>query len=187
MSAILPPTDRLWWKHPMDKLELSWIFLVFCWGMIMFFMMIYWHINGKQNIATETYKTTPEKYLAKVDAFVQARTVRVEKFTDKETGAEKEVPVVKPNPGEDVYLVARLWDWYPILELEKDKQYKLHVTSIDYNHGFSLQPTNINIQIVPGYEHVNKVTPTASGTFGIICNEFCGIGHHKMVGRIYVK
>jgi hypothetical protein len=29
---------------------------------------------------------------------------------------------------------------------------------MDYNHGFSLQPANINIQIVPGYEHVITVT-----------------------------
>jgi hypothetical protein len=31
---------------------------------------------------------------------------------------------------------------------------------MDYNHGFSLQPVNINIQVIPGYEHVVKMTPT---------------------------
>ena len=30
------------------------------------------------------------------------------------------------------------------------------------------------------------VTPTASGDFRILCNEFCGIGHHTMVGRVIV-
>ena len=25
-----------------------------------------------------------------------------------------------------------------------------------------------------------------AGEFGVICNEFCGIGHHTMVGRIHV-
>ena len=54
-------------------------------------------------------------------------------------------------------------------------------------HGFSLQPTNINIQVHPGYEHVITLTPTEVGEFGIICNEFCGIGHHIMTGKIYVK
>ena len=103
----------------------------------------------------------------------------------KET--DKEIPVVHPPPGSDVYLVARLWDWWPIIELEKDKTYKLHLTSMDFNHGFSLQPVNINIQVVPGYEHVVKVTPNQSGTFSIVCNEFCGIGHANMAGRIYVK
>ena len=68
-----------------------------------------------------------------------------------------------------------------------DKTYRLHITSMDYNHGFSLQPANINIQIVPGYEHVVTVTPNQSGTYSVVCNEYCGINHHTMVGRIYVK
>ena len=31
------------------------------------------------------------------------------------------------------------------------------------------------------------MTPTEAGEFSIICNEFCGIGHHTMTGKIYVK
>jgi cytochrome c oxidase subunit 2 len=33
---------------------------------------------------------------------------------------------------------------------------------------------------------VITLTPTGAGEFGIICNEFCGIGHHTMTGKIYV-
>ena len=61
------------------------------------------------------------------------------------------------------------------------------LSAMDYQHGFSLQPENINIQVLPGYEHVVKVTPNRPGTYAIICNEFCGIGHHKMVSKLYVK
>jgi cytochrome c oxidase subunit 2 len=150
--------------------------------MIMFVMMIYWHIYGKQNLSNEAYKTTPEAYAAKAEKFIAENTVR------NETGLEgSEIPVVKVPAGGDGYLIARLWNWYPILELEKGKEYKIHLSSLDYNHGFSLQPVNINIQVIPGYEHVVKMTPTQSGTFAIVCNEFCGIGHHSMLGRIYVK
>ena len=53
--------------------------------------------------------------------------------------------------------------------------------------GFSLQPANINIQIVPGFEHVVTVTPNQAGTYSVVCNEYCGINHHTMVGRLYVK
>lgn len=179
MTAILPPSERLWWKHPMDRQETIWIVIAFVWCMIMFAMMVGWHFFGKQNLATETYKVDPAKYAERAEAFVAKYTVR------KET--EQEVPVVAPPEGADVYMIGRLWNWWPILELEKGKTYKLHLTSMDYNHGFSLQPTNINIQVVPGYEHVIKVTPNESGTFSIVCNEFCGIGHHEMVGRLYVK
>jgi cytochrome c oxidase subunit 2 len=76
--------------------------------------------------------------------------------------------------------------WWPMLELEKGASYRLHVSSIDLQHGFSLQPVNINIQVHPGYEHVLKLTPNQVGEYGIICNEYCGLGHHTMTGRIYV-
>ena len=33
---------------------------------------------------------------------------------------------------------------------------------------------------------VVTVTPNQEGTFSIICNEYCGIGHHKMVNNLYV-
>ena len=179
MSSILPPSNRLWWKESIDKTEWTWIGIAFVWGMIMFVMMIYWHIYGKQNLSNEAYKTTPEMFAAKAEKFIAENTIR------KET--DQEIPVVKVPAGGDGYLIARLWNWYPILELEKGKEYKIHLSSMDYNHGFSLQPVNINIQVIPTYEHVVKMTPTSAGTFAIVCNEFCGIGHHTMLGRIYVK
>ena len=125
------------------------------------------------------YRTTPEKFSAKAQAMVDKYTVRTE--------TDQNIPVVAPPPGSDIYQIARLWNFWPILELEKGKTYRLHLTSMDYNHGFSLQPANINIQMVPGFEHVVTVTPNQSGQYSIVCNEFCGIGHHQMVGRLYVK
>lgn len=179
MSAILPPAQRNWWKQPIDKIEWTWILIALSWSLFMFGMMVYWHINGKQNLSTETYKTTREMYAAKAEKMVEQYKIRTE--TDRET------PVVKVPEGGDVYLVARLWEWWPILELEKGKTYRLHLSSMDYQHGFSLQPVNINVQVLPGYEHVIKVTPNKEGVYSIVCNEYCGIGHHSMLGRIYVK
>jgi cytochrome c oxidase subunit 2 len=59
--------------------------------------------------------------------------------------------------------------------------------SMDWLHGFSLQPENINIMVHPGYDHAVTMTPTKKGTFSIICNEYCGVNHHTMISRIYVK
>lgn len=179
MSAILPPSERLWWKASIAKTEWAWIGIAFVWGMIMFVMMIYWHIYGKQNLSNEAYRTTPEMFAAKAEKFVAENTIRTE--------TEGNIPVAKATADGEAYLTARLWNWYPILELEKGKEYKIHLSSMDYLHGFSLQPVNINIEVIPGYEHVVKMTPTSSGTFAIVCNEYCGIGHHSMLGRIYVK
>ena len=39
MSAILPPSQRLWWKQPIAGQEWAWIGIAFVWAMIMFIMM----------------------------------------------------------------------------------------------------------------------------------------------------
>lgn len=176
--AIFPPEQRVWWKQPLHWQELVWIAVCLVWALTMFFTMIVWHAIGQQNLSNEAYRISPEKYEARAEAMVKKYQVREE----GDTG----YPVVHPPPESDVYLVARMWEWWPVLEFEKDKSYRLHLSSMDVQHGFSLQPTNINIQVHPGYEMVITITPNKAGEFGVICNEYCGLGHHTMVGRIYV-
>jgi cytochrome c oxidase subunit 2 len=179
MSAILPPSRRVWWKQPVDKVEIIWIAIAFVWCLVMFFMMPYWHLYGRQNLSSETYRVKPELYSRAAQEVVDKYTVRTE--------TDEKIPVVQPPAGSDVYLIARLWAWWPILELEQGKTYRLHLSSMDYQHGFSLQPENINVQVLPGYEHVVTITPNRAGSYAIVCNEYCGIGHHKMVSKLYVK
>ena len=176
--AIHSPSDRLWWKQPLHRIEIVWISIAFLWGLVMFFAMIYWHAAGNQNISSEAYKITPEKFAPLTEAMAKKYKVREEGKTG--------IPVVRPPAGSDVYMLARLWEWWPVLELKKGQSYRLHLSSLDWQHGFSLQPENINLQIHPGYEMIITITPTRTGTFSVVCNEYCGIGHHKMLGRIYV-
>ncbi len=179
MTSYLPPAHRIWWKVPVGRQEIIWIAIALTWCLIMFFMMPYWHVYGKQNLSTEAYKTTPAKFGPKVQEMIDKYTVRHE--------TDQQIPVVAPPAGSDVYMLGRLWQWWPILELEKDKTYRLHLSSMDWQHGFSIQPVNINLQVVPGYEMVLNITPDTVGEYGVVCNEYCGIGHHSMLGRIYVK
>jgi len=179
-SAITPPEHRVWWKQPLDKVELTWVLIALLWSLIMFVMMPYWHVFGKQNLSNEAYRISPQVYQARTQAMVDQYTVR------KIKTAQGEIPVVHPPAGSDVYLLARLWQWWPILELEKGKSYRLHLSSLDWQHGFSLQPSNINIQVHPGYDIVTTVTPNKAGDYGVICNEYCGIGHHTMATKLFV-
>jgi cytochrome c oxidase subunit 2 len=144
--------------------------------MILFAMMPLWHIRGGQNVSGIRHKVEPSAYVERVMQFVE----------EYQVGEEKGFPVVEPPPGAHVYLLARMWQWYPVLKLKKDVQYTLHLSSADLNHGFGLFPLNINFQVVPGYDYALKITPTKAGDFRILCNEFCGIGHHMMVGKILV-
>lgn len=179
MSAILPPAERLWWKTPIGREEIVWVGMALLWCLILFAMMPYWHLYGKQNLSNEAYKVHPAAYETKVKAMVDQYKVREE--------GPQQIPVAHPPAGSDVYVLARLWQWWPILELEKNQTYRLHLSSLDWQHGFSLQPLNINLQVIPGYEMVVTITPDTSGEYTIVCNEYCGIMHHTMLGKIFVK
>lgn len=174
-SGIVSPQGN-WWK-PVGKQEKLWITVAFMWCMILFAMMPFWHFKGGQNPAGIRAKTTPAEFEERVKRFVN----------DYKVGEEKGIPVVAPPAGADIYLYGRMWMWYPIIKLKKGVQYTLHISSLDLNHGFSLFPVNINLQIVPGYDYGLRVVPNKSGDFRILCNEFCGIGHHLMVGKILVE
>ena len=173
--AIYTP-ERVWWK-PLGREERLWVTIAAVWCFFMFFMLIGWYFLGAQNLPTQARRITPAQYVALVDSFVAANKV----------GEENGIPVVHPQPGSDVYLVGRQWQWTPILELEAGQTYKLHVSSIDVQHGLSIQPINLNLQIFPGYDYIMQITPTQAGEYSVWCNEFCQFGHHLMTGKIIVR
>jgi cytochrome c oxidase subunit 2 len=77
MSAILPPAERLWWKHPLDRVEGTWIAIAFVWCMIMFFMMIYWHACTVSRISRpKPTRPLSELFAAKAQKMVDQYTVR---------------------------------------------------------------------------------------------------------------
>jgi cytochrome c oxidase subunit 2 len=169
-----PPAD--WWK-PAHKSEKVWVGIAFAWCLVLFAMMPLWHWKGGQNPSGIRSRTTPDAFMARASEFIE----------QYQTGEEGGIPVVSPPAGAHVYLVAFAYQWMPILKLQKNVEYTLHLSTLDVNHGFSLYPINVNFQVVPGYDYGLRVTPNASGDFRIICNEFCGIGHHTMVGRVIVE
>lgn len=173
-TALVSPKGR-WWEraHATEKV---WFGIAFGWCMVLFAMMPLWHWKGGQNPSGIRRKVDPAAYEARVQQFVQ----------DYKVGELKGIPVVEPPAGSDVYLLGRMWSWYPVLKLKKGVQYTLHLSSKDVNHGFSLFPVNVNFQVVPGYDYGLKIVPSEAGDFGIICNEFCGIGHHMMLGKVIV-
>jgi cytochrome c oxidase subunit 2 len=150
--------------------------IAFAWCMVLFAMMPLWHLKGGQNPSGIRRKVDPQAFYQRTQEFIAQYQI----------GEDRGMPIVAPPPGSDVYLTALAFQWTPILQLEKDKEYVLHMSSLDVNHGFSLYPMNINFQVVPGYDYGLRVKPTEAGDFRIICNEFCGIGHHIMVGRVIV-
>ncbi len=173
-SAIVPPKG-VWWKpaHPGERV---WVGIAFAWCMVLFAMMPLWHMKGGQNPSGIRRRVEPAAFYKRTQEFI----------TQYRVGEDHGIPIVAPPPGSDVYLMAMTYTWTPILKLQEGAEYILHLSALDVNHGFNLNPLNVNFQVVPGYDYGLRVTPTAAGDFRIICNEFCGIGHHTMVGRVIV-
>lgn len=166
-----------WYATKVAKDEKSWITFSVIVALALFVWMAAWHLVGKQNPSATIYKTTPDEFYRLAQANWQKYKV----------GEEEGIPVVKPPAGSDVFLIASTWKWEPILVLKKNQEYRIHISSLDLLHGFSLQPVNMNFQIHPGYDFLFTFKPTSIGEFRIICNEYCGFGHHSMIGKIVVE
>lgn len=173
--AITSP-ERLWWKQPVCGQEKLWISIALVWCIFITAIMPYWHFFGKQNPPQEYYRVSPVKYASIVD-----------KFTAKyKVGEEAGIPVVDPPPG-DIFIAGSQFVWHPILKLKAGKTYRLHLSSTDMEHGFSVYPMNMNFMALPDMDYVLTIQPDKAGEFFIICNEFCGGGHHTMTGKIIVS
>ena len=92
----------------------------------------------------------------------------------------------RPN-AYSVHVLAHMWAWTPSpLHVPQGAAITFYVTSADVLHGFQVPGTTVNVTAVPGI--IGSVTYTFghAGTYNIICNEYCGIGHQNMIGRIIV-
>lgn len=175
MHTALESPRGIWWK-PVHRTEKVWFTIAFVWCIVLFAMMPLWHWRGGQNPSGIRRRVEPAAFLARVEEFIREYKV----------GEENGFPIVEPPPGSDVYLLGRMWSWTPILKLRKGVEYTLHISSLDVNHGFSLYPVNLNFQVVPGYDYGLRIVPSEAGEFRLVCNEFCGIGHHMMLGKVIV-
>lgn len=75
----------------------------------------------------------------------------------------------------------------------------LRAASADVLHGLHVAGTNIGTEVVPGYISQVRTTiqfdsvaaigtrnPDGSVTVPLFCDEYCGMGHHSMWGRVRV-
>jgi cytochrome c oxidase subunit 2 len=66
------------------------------------------------------------------------------------------------------------------LSLPKGREAQLRFHSKDVIHAFFVPQFRENQDIVPGLTTTINVTPTRVGTYPVICNELCGLGHSTM-------
>lgn len=88
----------------------------------------------------------------------------------------------------EAFVVARAFAFQPtVLRVPAGRPITFHVTSADVLHGYQVEGTNINATAMPGQVASFTTTFSRTGELGVICNEYCGTGHHNMVNRVIVE
>lgn len=100
-------------------------------------------------------------------------------------------PVIEVAPGVyEVYIIGRQFLWQPSeIVLRDPKIVTFKVLSADVIHGFEIVGTNVNIMVFPGYigELTWEVPSYMEGEYLIVCNEYCGVGHQFMYGKLVIE
>ena len=95
---------------------------------------------------------------------------------------------VEPDGRVRAVVVAQIWAFLPNeIRVPAGRPVTFRITSPDVLHGFQVVGTNVNAMVAPGY--VTQITTTFDrpGEYLVVCNEYCGLGHHVMAGRLIVE
>lgn len=178
MSSPIQSPEGNWWDIGVGRHEKIWISISVVWALVLFGWMITWGAVGSQNPTGTTYRTTTQEFMNKMSTYQEAGT--------------KTEQGLRPA-GEDVYIASARYTFVGLpVVLEAGKEYRIHLGSYDVQHGFSVRPEDalskqISLQLLPGYEWVLPMTFDEPGTYHVVCNEFCGVGHRTMHGTFIVE
>ena len=108
-----------------------------------------------------------------------------------DTQAPFDKPGLKKVEGKEwdyeLVFVASAFNYTPgEVQIPKGAKVKVIATTKDVIHGFEVAGTNINMMLEPGYINEYVTTFDKTGEYLILCNEYCGMGHHLMTSKIEV-
>ena len=84
-------------------------------------------------------------------------------------------------------IVGQTYSFNPsLITIPAGSEVEFYFTSRDVLHGYQVENTNINVELIPGEVGTMRYTFDEVGDYRVTCNEYCGIGHHTMLGEIRV-
>ncbi len=83
--------------------------------------------------------------------------------------------------GQDDILVSE-----PILHLPVDQPTHMLLRSPDVLHNFTVPQFRVKMDLVPGMVTYQWFRPTVPGTYDVLCEELCGVGHFAMRSKVVV-
>lgn len=106
------------------------------------------------------------------------------------TEGEFTLPGVTQNDDGSMLItgIARMFVFTPgIMKVPAGVPVTFRLTSPDVIHGFQVVGTNANTMVIPGYVSQFTVTFDRPGEYLVLCNEYCGLSHHLMQGKLIVE
>ena len=93
-----------------------------------------------------------------------------------------------PDGRVQVTMVGIMFAWLPAeVRVPAGRPVTFRLAAMDVTHGFLISNTNVNTMVVPGYVSQLTTTFDTPGEYLIVCNEYCGTGHHTMGAKIIVE
>jgi cytochrome c oxidase subunit 2 len=111
-------------------------------------------------------------------------------------GSAQVSALVPPKDALEIHVVAKQWMWktqHPQgvreineLHVPVDTPVRLVMTSQDVIHSFFVPAFRMKKDVVPGRYTETWFNATKTGVFHLLCAEYCGTDHARMIGRIVV-
>jgi len=104
-----------------------------------------------------------------------------------ESSYDTDMALADDNPTV-IKITAEKFDFTPDrIVLKKGQPVTFQLTSLDVVHGFMIRPLDIDTDIPPGKITEVTVTPEVTGTYRIICDHYCGLGHGGMKMTVVIQ
>ena len=95
---------------------------------------------------------------------------------------------IGPDGGVTVSMRAEFYVFQPtVVRVPAGRPVRFRITSADVIHGFQVVGTNLNLTVAPGYVSEATTRFDTPGEYLVVCNEYCGLAHHLMQGKIIVE
>ena len=96
--------------------------------------------------------------------------------------------LIQVAPGRyEAHVVSKMFSFKPDpLKVPRGSVVDFYLTSTDVVHGFYIDGTDVNLMAIPNAVNYAQARFDKPGKYQVICHEFCGMGHHDMVGAIVV-
>ncbi len=171
---VLTPRSVEEWYKPFSKEEKIWFILAIAVALTLAATTLSWHlIDPYHQVPSTAVEFSPREFSQKVSVFMANYSGKI-------------VP-----EGVDIYLAASQWIWRPSeIMLKAGVTYRIWVSSTDVLHGLTIVGEDgkvvYNIMVMPGMAFAINIRFDKPGIYYILCNEYCGIGHQDMLGKIVI-